>query len=969
MTLTAEQFAQFHEAVHGRPPFPWQTRLLQKVAKDRRWPAVLDLPTSSGKTTCIDIALFALALDAEGGKTAWCPRRIAMVVDRRVVVDQAAERGRKLLRALAAAGAAPVVHEVADRLRALCPDEAEPVGVFTLRGGIPKDDGWARSPEQPLILASTVDQLGSRLLVQGYGVSQGMKPVHAGLLGNDTLLLLDEVHLSQALAQTLEQLAKLRGRFASQSPVRPRFHFAFLSATPGTGASSEAPFLLDEADRAPTSALAPRLAVSKRAEIEEVEGRPALVAACVKRGADFAAKHGVTAVVVNRVASAVEIARGLRERANEAFDVVLLTGRMRPLERDDVLDGLRPRIMAGRDREAGARKLVVVATQCVEAGADFDFDALVTESASLDALRQRFGRVDRLGDYRKAEGAIVHDKAKPPKTEGKDGEPKGDPIYGKAIAKTVAWLKKKATRRDFRAVPLAAPSAEELPELLAPRPDAPVLMPAYLDLWMQTAPAPTVLPDVALWLHGPESGPADVQVVWRADVDEEDLAAALRDDGARERLTAVVGAVSPSSLEAMSLPFVTAKRWLMGEDALEGLADVERTPSDERDRGNRGRPAFRWAGDESAVADASNLRPGATIVVPASRGGIRAGNFDPRCTDAVADQAERASVFGRALPVLRLHPAVLAGLGLDLAADDAAEARQALRGVTPEGRPAWWRPWLDGLRSGGHDFVVDGERPTLVLRGRRLPAPQVRAMLAAGMPAEDGGELTTDEEDSVHAGRAITLARHCADVERLARRFAESAGLPEALVEDVALAGWLHDVGKADPRFQRMLRGGSEIDWLKDPTPLAKSAMPREARSAHRRAQARAGYPRGERHEVQSAAMLQSAPDAVTTRAHDPELVLYLVASHHGHCRPFAPVPKNAPPVDVSLVAHASARFGAADFGPVSSSNGLHRLDSPLADRFWGLVEKYGWLELCWLETILRLADHRASEAEAGGAP
>src|SRR5690606_10420111 len=72
----------------------------------------------------------------------------------------------------------------------------------------------------------------------------------------------------------------------------------------------------------------------------------------------------------------------------------------------------------------------------IEAGADFDFDALVTEAASLDSLRQRFGRVDRLGNYENAEGVIVHDKST-----------KDDPVYGKAIAETIKRFKEQAKER------------------------------------------------------------------------------------------------------------------------------------------------------------------------------------------------------------------------------------------------------------------------------------------------------------------------------------------------------------------------------------------------------------------------------------------------------------------------------------------------------------------------------------------
>lgn len=997
MTLTVTDFGDFHAAVHGgKQPFAWQQRLLEQIVRDKAWPRVLDLPTGAGKTTCIDIALFALALDApKDDTTRWCPRRIAMVVDRRIVVDQVAERGRKLLGALTTSRDGVVV-EVAERLRSLARAGEEPLGVFTLRGGMPKDDGWARTPDQPLVIASTVDQIGSRMLMQGYGVSQGMKSVHAGLLANDTLLLLDEVHLSEPFRQTLEQLARLRTRF-SRGGVRPRFVHAFLSATPGT--ENQENFALLDDEKKPESPLGPRLHASKPARLVEVDDRPALERACVDQAKDLLRRHRTIAVVVNRVASARAIARDLAEALGADATVTLLTGRMRPLDRDDVLRELRPAVQTRRARSAESPKRVIVGTQCIEAGADFDFDALVTEAASLDSLRQRFGRVDRLGQYGKAEGVIVCDKSD-----------KDDPIYGKAIAETVSWLMEQEKERpkkakdelkrlkteakrlagdakqqveaqidrmtcvDFGVLALEVPTADALEKYLAHKPAAPTLLPAYLDLWAQTSPAPSQLPDVSLWLHGPASGPAEVQVVWRADLTKQVL-----EQGDIEAATATVAAIRPSSLEAISLPFAAARAWLARQRTGD-FGDTEGPASDEEDREapSTGRRALRWRGDDSEIICARSdaepaLRPGDTIVVPAIYGGIRNGCFDPESTEPVGDRAEQAEFFARARPVLRLHPAVIGQLGLPLPHDDPDDARAALgRLAASADGPAWRRLWAQSLARRGGSFVVPGEEPWTVIEARRLALATLRGLVLPEETIEGGVELTTDGDDSFHAGRAVSLAEHSADVETFAREYAQRCGIGVWLAEHVALAAWLHDIGKADRRFQLMLRGGSEIELYKDETPWAKSAMPPGAREAHRVAQRRSGYPPGARHEVQSLAMLQGRLEALSerlkkvdaTREPDLDLVLHLVASHHGYCRPFAPAVVDANPVDVALAGHASATFGTIDFAPATSKNELHRLDSPLADRFWALIERYGWQELCWLEAILRLADHRASEEE-----
>ena len=412
--LHASDFARFHQAIHGYPPFSWQERLLHQVLENKAWPKVLDLPTGSGKTTCIDIALFLIALTAED-RPRWCPRRIAMIVDRRVVVDQVAKRGHKLREAITTSDDS-VVSEVARRLHRIqqaaaeTGEDEELLGVFTLRGGMPRDDNWARLPHQPLIIASTVDQLGSRLLMQGYGVSPRMSPIHAGLAANDILILLDEVHLSIPFAQTLGQVGDMRKKWEVSPSAAAPFQVVVLSATPNPSVS-QPPFRLLPEEHEGDGTLAQRLRVSKPAKLHEVANRSDLESKAAHLANQCLDHHHTVLVVMNRVASALAVYKRLQRDLNaEANDVVLMTGRMRPLDRDDLLARVLPRVTTGLKRNPSEKKQVVVGTQCVEAGADFDFDALVSEAASLDALRQRFGRVNRAARPYAAEGHIIRDK-------------------------------------------------------------------------------------------------------------------------------------------------------------------------------------------------------------------------------------------------------------------------------------------------------------------------------------------------------------------------------------------------------------------------------------------------------------------------------------------------------------------------------------------------------------------------------
>ena len=238
-----------------------------------------------------------------------------------------------------------------------------------------------------------------------------------------------------------------------------------------------------------------------------------------------------------------------------------------------------------------------------------------------------------------------------------------------------------------------------------------------------------------------------------------------------------------------------------------------------------------------------------------------------------------------------------------------------------------------------------------------LTVPLKRHDLVEALGAAEVTEALSEDDDSSFRQVQVRLREHSAHVRDLAAEFAESVGFSPPIVRALRVAGWLHDVGKADARFQRWLVGGSEVRAAMVDEPLAKSALPAGSAAERRLARRRAGYPDGYRHELLSLAMIEESTSILDGEP-ERDLILHLVASHHGWCRPFAP------PVD-----HPDDIVVALNHDGISLQAGTRhrrsRLDSGVGDRFWRLVDRYGRWGLAWLEAVMRLADHRASEMEA----
>jgi CRISPR-associated endonuclease/helicase Cas3 len=228
--------------------------------------------------------------------------------------------------------------------------------------------------------------------------------------------------------------------------------------------------------------------------------------------------------------------------------------------------------------------------------------------------------------------------------------------------------------------------------------------------------------------------------------------------------------------------------------------------------------------------------------------------------------------------------------------------------------------------------------------------------------AVESPEIEPDQNDGdrlTQVGRFVALKQHgedvAAEVEKLCRQL--DCNLP---IELLGRAGSWHDYGKAHPAFQRMLTNNA-VEPYKSGGPWAKSAR-------YSRMTERPGF----RHELVSALVALAQGEAF--------LLVYLVAAHHGKARMMIQSRSHEKkPLDDRLYA-----LGVWDKDEIPAVEmtlgeeaqtipaqlidlGCMQLGMQAGKRSWAeqsldLLAEHGPFKLAFLESVIRIADWRASQ-------
>jgi CRISPR-associated endonuclease/helicase Cas3 len=693
-----------------------------------------------------------------------------------------------------------------------------------------------------------------------------------------------------------------------------------------TGAATGEVFALLPAER-DEPIVHQRISAAKVLRVHAVEDAGDLV----QKIADAALAHRdarVRVVVyVRSPDAAARVGERLRQALRDDARVALLTGTLRGHERDGLV--ATPVVVAMRPGEHRApldASVFLVSTSAGEVGVNFDADHLVCDLETLDSMVQRLGRVNRFGraDDRFVARVEVFDapgRSKRRKARDDDEEP-GPSMLDRARSATGEALRRLPARQDGVDVSPAAlrsilDDSTVVEAAFAPAPRVVPCTDVLLDAWALTSAREPIpgRPLVDPWLHGIESEPPQTVVVWREEV--RDLAGLLRQHGrraaasieewfevhpieARERLRAPAEDVwrhvedtasrmvadPDSNLQAIVLPRVGFPR----------LCDP--------------------AGDSGQIG-------GATLVLTPDAGGLTNGVLDGKAHAPVPDVADASAGDGRERFRVRVSRAVggsgwtvvllgrgdesiaarLAGVTLERADHVDAAIASLLLGLSADADPLVERTRV----TGGHDDDDAEPAWALVSLGKaRRPETALDSSAAART------RQTLDDHLGWAGDAAAVIARR--------------VGLDSAIASAVEVAARWHDRGKARTAWQRAIRNGPPRDpagraeWL----PLAKTGHGRFDVAAC------PGY----RHEFGS--LVDAARDPAIAAHIERDLVLHLIASHHGRARPHFTGDELDPEAcdeDNATAAHEAMR------------------------RYARLQRRFGRWGLAWLEALLKSAD------------
>jgi CRISPR-associated endonuclease/helicase Cas3 len=879
-----KSFGSLFRELTGHAPFPWQETLYREFLQAPPFRGVCDLPTGLGKTAIIAIWLLALSERIRMKTLEHFPRRLVYVVNRRTVVDQSTEVAKQLRDSLNKPELAAVRAELAN----LCvlPDPT-PLAISTLRGEFADNAEWRDDPARPAIIVGTVDMIGSRLLFAGYGRSFKTRPLHAGFLAQDVLLVHDEAHLEPAFQQLLETIV---GEQRRSNDFRT-LHLMALSATrrmpvkEHPGEDVVTPSLLTDTDRADPQVArrlnAPKLLCFHSADADGIGAKVADLAL------DQRESGKAILIFVRKIEDIEKVVERLR-KAGSRDNLQQLTGTMRGRERERLLkeDSVFARFYRPNNARPQEGTVYLICTSAGEVGIDMSADLLVCDLTPFDSMAQRFGRVNRFGTGSATIDVVYSD------ADASSSKSKKNSIidqYEERCHLTLGLLRKLPDRNASPAA-LADLAAAERTAAATPEP---TILPAtdiLFDAWaLTTARDLPGRPPVDDWLHGIAAwDPPETYIAWRKEVEliGDELVGTIDLDDLLDDYP-----LKPHELIRDTTSRVLKK--------LKKVAELSETNASTSVwvcwNGSVTRKALKDLvdGDEGSIANRTVLLPPTLGALEFNPNGQASGmlrseaSYRPEQRDQYDVADEWLDVDGRSRRC-RLW-------------DDDEPGDPLMRLV----RVIDLRPDADE-----NENEVKGASDTQL--GRRFWRWYARP-------------LSADDEGSRTALKPQELEPHLHDAAYFAGEIVKNLELANPEAAAVGLAARWHDLGKNRRNWQIAIRNREYPKKI-----LAKSSSKGILDLNHYR------------HELGSLIDLLTDAQFLSLDEDTRDLVMHLIAAHHGRARPHFPAEEVIDPERDAEVVAAIARG--------------------VPQRFARLQRRYGRWGLAYLESLVRAADILASQ-------